>query len=128
MMKGFMRIEYRPEFLKDLKRLGRKFRTIDDDLRIFIDTQLFLFHKLNVDNKGVFRIQGLETTSPAIYKAKKFACRSLRGTGSRSGLRVIYAYFEEEDRIDLIEIYYKGDKKSEDRGRISRLYRDLRNR
>jgi len=127
-MKGFKRIEHRPEFLKDLKRLGRKFRTIDDDLRIFIDTQLVLFHKLNVDNKGLFRIQGLESTDPPVYKAKKFACQSLRGTGSRSGLRVIYAYFEEDDRIDLIEIYYKGDKENEDRDRISRLCRDLRNR
>jgi len=35
---------------------------------------------------------------------------------------VIYAYFEEEDRIELIEIYYKGDKENEDRDRISRYY------
>ena len=33
----------------------------------------------------------------------------------QSGIRVIYAYHEEEDRIEFIEIYYKGDKASEDR-------------
>jgi hypothetical protein len=36
---------------------------------------------------------------------------------------VIYAYFEEQDRIELIEIYFKGDKESEDRERILGRYR-----
>jgi hypothetical protein len=35
---------------------------------------------------------------------------------------VIYAYFEEKDRIELVEIYYKGDKENEDRERIIRRY------
>jgi hypothetical protein len=35
----------------------------------------------------------------------------------QSEIRVIYAYHEEEDRIEFIEIYYKGDKASEDRAR-----------
>jgi hypothetical protein len=61
--------------------------------------------------------------SPKIYKAKKFACRSLKGKGVQSGIRVIYAYFEEKDKIELIEIYYKGDKENEDRERILRYYK-----
>ncbi len=36
----------------------------------------------------------------------------------QSGIRVIYACFEEEDMIELIEIYYKGDKENEDKKRI----------
>jgi len=36
---------------------------------------------------------------------------------------VIYAYFEEADRIELIEIYYKGDKENEDRERIFKRFR-----
>lgn len=75
-----------------------------------------------IDNKGVFEISGLQIKSPKIYKAKKFACRSLKGKGVQSGIRVIYAYFEEEDKIELIEIYYKGDKENEDRERIRRYY------
>jgi len=35
---------------------------------------------------------------------------------------VIYAYIEENDRIELIEIYYKGDKESEARERIIGRY------
>ena len=37
------------------------------------------------------------------------------GKGAQSGIRVIYGYFEKEDRIDLIEIYYEGDKENKDR-------------
>jgi hypothetical protein len=42
--------------------------------------------------------------------------------GVQSGIRVIYAYFEEKDKIELIEIYYKGDKENEDRERILKYY------
>jgi mRNA-degrading endonuclease RelE of RelBE toxin-antitoxin system len=110
-----------PEFERDIRKLAKKFRTIEGDLDVFIGTGLYLFHKLNMDNKGIFRIMGLPFDNPAVYKAKKFACRSLKGKGVHSGIRVIYAYYGEKDRIELVEIYYKGDKENEDRGRITRL-------
>lgn len=56
--------------------------------------------------------------------SKKFACRSLKGKGVASGIKVIYAYFEQEDVIELVEIYYKGEKENEDRNRLLRNYRD----
>ena len=98
------------------------FKTLDGDLDIFIENQVYLYHKLNIDNRGIFQITNLHIDEPKIYKAKKFACRSLKGKGSRSGIRVIYAYFEKEDKIELIEIYYKGDKKKENRKRILKHY------
>jgi mRNA-degrading endonuclease RelE of RelBE toxin-antitoxin system len=110
-----------PAFERDIRKLAKKFRTIEGDLDVFIGTGLYLFHKLNMDNKGIFRIMGLPFDNPAVYKAKKFACRSLKGKGVHSGIRVIYAYYCEKDRIELVEIYYKGDKEKEDRGRITRL-------
>ena len=112
-----------PEFEDDIKKLGKKFRTIEDDLKIFIEKQLYLYHKLKVDNKGIFQITGLSIDDPKLYKAKKFACRSLKTKGVQSGIRVIYAYFEEKDSIDLVEIYYKGDKENEDRPRILKYYK-----
>ncbi|MDP3014652.1 MAG: hypothetical protein Q8M92_10440 [Candidatus Subteraquimicrobiales bacterium] len=123
-MKIFSGIYRRPEFEKDMKKLLKKFKTLEDDLKIFIEKQLNLYHKLNVDNKGIFQITGLQIKNPKIYKAKKFACRSLKGKGVNSGIRVVYAYFESEDRIDLIEIYYKGDKENEDKERILKHYED----
>ena len=112
-----------PEFEDDIKKLGKKFRTIEDDLKIFIEKQLYLYHKLKIDNKGIFQITGLPIDDPKLYKAKKFACRSLKTKGVQSGIRVIYAYFEEKDSIDLVEIYYKGDKENEDRPRILKYYK-----
>ena len=121
-MGKFSQVSRLPEFDKDLKRLLKRFKTIEDDLEIFIEKELILYHKLNIDNKGVFPIPGLPVKDIKIYKAKKFACRSLRGKGVQSGIRIIYTYLESTDTIELIEIYYKGDKENEDRERISRHY------
>ena len=123
MEKIFNDIRYLAEFKKDLKKLSKKFRTLEEDLETFIQNQLKLIHKLNIDNKGVVPISGLSIMSPKIYKARKFPCRSLKGKGAASGIRIIYAYFEEEDIIEFIEIYYKGDKENEDRDRILRHYK-----
>lgn len=106
-----------------MKKLLKRFKTLEGDLKIFIEKQLNLYHKLKLDNKGVSPISGLRIESPKMYKAKKFACRSLKGKGVQSGIRVIYAYFEDADKIELVEIYYKGDKENEDRERIIKYYR-----
>jgi hypothetical protein len=110
------------EFENDLKKLIKRFRTLEDDLDSFIKSELNLYHKLGIDNKGIFPISGLRLAAPKVFKAKKFACRALKGRGSQSGIRVIYSHFEQEDRIELIEIYFKGDKANEDRERILRHY------
>lgn len=123
MKRIFLEIRCLPEFEKDIHKLSRRFKTIEDDLRIFIEKELKLFHKLKIDNKGIFHIPGLQIENPKIFKAKKFACRSLKGKGVHSGIRLIYAYFEEENIIELIEIYYKGDKENEDRQRIFKYYK-----
>jgi mRNA-degrading endonuclease RelE of RelBE toxin-antitoxin system len=117
-MKIFNEIKRTPKFEKDLKKLLKRFLTLEDDIEIFIEKQLNLYHKLKIDNKGVFPLTNLPTEFPKIYKARKFACRSLKGKGVASGIRVIYAYFPESDKIELIEVYFKGDKANEDRARI----------
>lgn len=122
-MKIFNEICRLPEFEHDVKKLLKRFKTLEDDLNIFIEKQLILYHKLKIDNKGIFQISGLPIENPKIYKAKKFACRSLKGKGVQSGIRVIYTYFEEKDKIEFVEIYYKGDKENEDRERILKYYR-----
>jgi len=125
-LKTFAKVSRLPEFEKDLKKLSKRFKTLEDDLQIFINAQLNLFHKLGMDNGGILQIPGLHIEVGKFYKAKKFACRSLKGSGAQSGIRVIYTYFEEEDRIELIEIYYKGDKENEDRERIKKAYQSER--
>lgn len=120
--KAFRDISHVPEFEKDLKRLARRFSGLESDLVNFIKFALIPFHKLATDSKAVFHISDLGIISPRIYKAKKFACRALKGKGAQSGIRIIYAWHEEEDRIEFIEIYYKGDKETEDRGKILKYF------
>jgi len=121
--KVFKDIVYLPEFEKDKKKLLKRFRTLDEDLETFINVQLKLSHKLEIDNGAVEHISDLGITEPKIYKVKKFACKSLKGKGVQSGIRIIYSYSQNEDKVEFIEIYYKGDKENEDRGRIKKLYK-----
>ena len=121
--KIFNEIKKLSEFEKDLKKLSKGFGTLDNDLEVFIKTQLNLYHKLKLDNRGVFQITGLGFDYPKVYKAVKFACKSLKGRGSDSGIRVIYAYYDKEDIIELIEIYFKGDKENENKERIRFYYK-----
>lgn len=124
MNKIFSEVIYLPEFEKDRKKLLKKFRTFYDDLDIFIYVQLKLYHKLNIGNNSVFPIENLGITIPQIFKVKKFACKALKGKGVQSGIRIIYAYFEVEDKIEFVEMYYKGDKENEDREKIFKYYKD----
>lgn len=126
-MKIFKEIALLPEFEKDFKKLLKRFRTLEDDLDNFIRTELNLYHKLGIDNKGIFQIPGVPFHDPKIFKAKKFACRSLKGRGVQSGIRVIYSHYEKMDKIEMIEIYFKGDKENEDIERILRHYKKSKN-
>ncbi len=118
-MKAFREVTYLPEFEKDLKKLAKKFKTIQEDLDNLIKYQLKLYHKIGTDNKGIFPISGLGTRcSQKIYKVKKFASRSIKGQGVHTGLRLIYTYYKDKDRVELIEIYFKGNKENEDKKRI----------
>ncbi|MGC1455952.1 MAG: hypothetical protein WA946_12275 [Nitrospirota bacterium] len=119
----FNKITHAPEFEKDLKKLLKRFPSLEDDLRMFVKVAMNAYHKLNIDSRAIFHISDLGIRSPKIFKAKKFACKALKGKGAQSGIRVIYAYHEAEDWIEFIEIYYKGDKENEDRERILRKYK-----
>ena len=124
-MMTFAKISQRPEFDKDLKQLLKRYRSLEDDLTVFINTQLALLYKEKIDNRGIVHINNLGIEKPKIFKAVKFACKSIHGRGAASGIRLIYAYFEEVDHIEFIQIYFKADDENEDRERIKSLYGKL---
>lgn len=113
-----------PEFKKDFKKLHKKFRTLSDDFKIAKRAAIELYHEKGTDNQSVFEITDLNGKEP-VYKLKKFACKSLKGKGNKSGIRIIYAYNDEYHIVHLIEIYYKGDKENEDRARIVAYLKSL---
>jgi hypothetical protein len=95
--KLFKEISHVPEFEKDMRKLVRRFASLEEDLQIFIRVAMNLFHKQNIDSQAIFHISDLGIRTPKIYKVKKFACKALRGKGVQSGIRVIYVYHEKED-------------------------------
>jgi len=107
-----------PEFQKDFKKLLKKFKSLEDDLELVKIATIELFHIQKINNLSTFPIQDFCTKEIQICKIKKFACKALKGRGSKSGIRVIYAFHCINLKIDFIEIYFKGEKENEDRERI----------
>ncbi|MDD2477136.1 MAG: hypothetical protein PHI32_14665 [Dysgonamonadaceae bacterium] len=103
------------EFKKDLKSLLKKYRTLNGDLGVV--KKVF---EVKPDERPPFSYPidnlGIET---CIIKVRKIACKALKGRGVNSGLRLIYAYFPELNKIIFIELYHKNHKESEDRKRIA---------
>lgn len=68
-----------------------------------------------------FRINGpgIET---CVVRVKKIASDSFKGRGRNSGLRLVYAWFEKQERIVFVELCHKSDKEQESRERILRNF------
>ncbi len=118
----FKQTERLDDFKKDLKKLLKRFPSLGEDLDSFVKVQLTGYHKLDIDNHGILPIADTGIQHPKIFKVKKFACKSLKGKGCHSGIRIIYAYFPDLDRVEFIEIYHKSDQENETSGRIKSLY------
>ena len=97
-----------PEFKRDFKRLHKKYKSLPDDLQTLCET---LSVTPIVKSKNFAVVAQTDTTR--IVKARLF-CRYLKG----SSLRIIYSWNEQEQRIEFIQLYFKGKKTNEDRERI----------
>ena len=102
------------EFKRDLKKLLKKYRSLDDDLEVVKKVLKVVPKERPPFSFGIDGL-GIET---CVIKVKKIACKSLKGRGVNSGLRLIYAHFEAEQRIVFIELYHKSNKENEERERI----------
>jgi len=121
------------EFKKDLKTLLKKYRSLNEDLEVIKKILAVM-----PDERPPFSFKinnlGIET---CVIKVKKIACKALKNKGVRSGLRLVYAYFEameeivedevviqeaSEEKIVMVELYHKSNKANEDRARILRHF------
>jgi hypothetical protein len=107
------------EYKKDLKQLLKKYRTLSNDIET---VKKVLIIEPDERPPFSFRISDLGITT-CVIKVKKIACRALKGRGVNSGLRLIYAHFEEEERIVMIELYHKSDKEIDDKRRIKKYFK-----
>ena len=90
------------EFDSEFDKLLKKYRSLKEDLEVL--KTILLKYPIGYE-PITFRIPGLGIETP-IYKVKNFRCKALN-RGSRSGIRVIYAYLETKQEIRFVEIYYK---------------------
>jgi len=96
------------KFEKDLKKLCKKYSSLDEDLEEF--KKVLNSFPLGKD-KHFAVLKDYKGTKVA--KARLF-CRTLKG----SSLRIVYAYQEQSEVIEFIELYYKGSQTREDSQRI----------
>ena len=106
------------EFRKDLKSLQKKYRSLEEDLMVL---KKILIIEPSASPPFSFEIDGLKIKT-CIIKVRKIACKSLKGKGVNSGLRLIYAYFRDESKIVFVELYHKNNKPGEDRKRIRKYF------
>ena len=107
-------------FEKDVKRLLKKLRTLEDDVEVAKKNAIELFHLTKIDNNSVEPIPNFCSDELKICKIKKFACKALKGRGVQSGIRVIYAHYVLTNTVDFIEIYFKGESEKEGKERIKK--------
>jgi hypothetical protein len=99
-----------PEFERELKKLSKRYPTLESDIE---DIKQILLASPTGFGKNFIIIKSLEHIK--IVKVK-IHCESLR---SRT-IRLIYSYKPDKIEFMYIEVYFKGDKESEDRGRIDK--------
>lgn len=102
------------EFNKDLKKLMRKYRSLEQDIEV---RKAVLDQDPTGPTNHTNQISGLKIKSK-IYKTR-LMCRSIKKSDN---IRLIYCHNEEESKITFIEVYFKGDKEMEDRERIFRYF------
>ncbi|MCK5358768.1 MAG: hypothetical protein KAJ48_10260, partial [Elusimicrobiales bacterium] len=102
-------------FAKDFKQLSKKYKSLPEDLKGFKK----ILNTIPAGNSKHFNSIAKHELC-LIIKARLF-CRYLKG----SSLRIIYAFHSQTDKIDFIEIYFKGNKTNEDRERIKAYLKNL---
>lgn len=113
-------------FTRDFKRLLKKFPSLAEDFATVKRYDIELFHCQKIDIPGIFKIENSgNSENLQFFKIKKFACKSLKNRGAKSGIRVVYSYYCESCQVEFIEIYFKGEKENENRDRIKDYLKNL---
>lgn len=112
------------EFDRDLKKLLKKYPSLHADMDVFITALSFIRQN---EIRGTVRIANLGETYAKypVYKVKSFRCMSLKGQGSKSGMRVIFYDDIAADKITLIQIYHKSTTENHDVARILEFLESL---
>ena len=112
-----------PEFDGDLKRLKKRYQSLDGDLDVLTRALYVWLHIQGKPGQSCGKryvvMDGYGASSGCcLYKIRHMACAAIPGKGSQTGLRVICAYWPMIDTLEFIEIYFKADNERENQGRV----------
>lgn len=125
-----MMINYKEtnNFKKDFKYLLKKYKTLESDFELLKKATIELFHINNINNNSIILCEGQQSEvlkdKLEIYKIKKIACKSLKGYGCNTGLRIIYSYLKKENIVEFLQFYHKSEKENEDRKMIKEYLKE----
>jgi hypothetical protein len=111
-----MNFEETGYFRKECKRLGKKYKSLEEDLGVFKK----IISVIPLGNSKHFTVL-IQAGDAYIIKARLF-CRYLKG----SSLRIIYSYIKSENDVCFIELYFKGEKENESKERIDEYLKSLK--
>lgn len=110
-----MNFEETAEFKKDFKKLGKKYKSLSDDLTEF--KKIVSLYPLG--NSRHFNVL-TKNDKCSVVKARLF-CKYLKG----SSLRIIYAHIKDNESVEFIELYFKGSSETENSQRIKTYLNSL---
>jgi len=120
-----MNFEQAPEFQKDMKRLGKKWRSLPQDI---IDAQMGLL-PLYIPQEGVditiYRNSFFGTNRATIlHQGERHEVVKMRldvaDLGRNDKVRIVFIAVISENCVLFIEMYAKNEKSREDQSRIKR--------
>ncbi|MBA4365834.1 MAG: hypothetical protein C0398_07560 [Coprothermobacter sp.] len=102
----FRATPYTPEFEGDLKHLKKRYPSLDEDLTVLAKALYVWLRVLGKAGQsyddGYVIMSNYGTNGCHLYKVKHMACAAIPGKGSRTGLRVICAYWPASDTPDFM--------------------------
>lgn len=113
-------IDYKtiPAFDKDFRALSKRFKTLSEDFEILKKFILDTHYEQDIPTTAFVPIEGYCGLDYTANKIRKFACKSLKGRGSASGIRIIFVWDKKSRTITFIEIYFKADQENENHRRL----------
>ena len=110
------------KFSKELKRLGKKYRTLPSDLEK-LQAVLNVLPQGN-GSKHWNRLHVSSDGRVTVFKVR-LSCAAMKG---ESAFRIVYAHRMDGNgtaSIDFIELYYKGEQAIEDQALIRNIWRRI---
>lgn len=93
------------------KKIKKRYSSLEKDMEVYIKNIIFSYHTQGIDTLSIFTPSHLVNSRKEnfkTYKGKKFRCKSLKGKGTYSGIRLIYTYFPQMINLTQIENEFKS--------------------